>query len=252
LRADDITIHRAIPMTPPISADSFVRMSSRQQRRLHARRSRMSAARLGGYLAAGMGAGFLGVPQADAAVVPINIGPTGFNIDGINANVNLGQNGFRYILNFPTTGAGMLSIYANSTGFGFVGSGLSIAAGSSNASPTNVSLGQTINGSLSFPQSFYNTMFRGGGSSSPDFGSGSYLAFRTAQNSYGWLETTWSSSSSQFYILSGAYESTPNTPIGAGVPEPSTAAAVGVAALAIGAGAIRRARKARSATVTSA
>jgi hypothetical protein len=78
------------------------------------------------------------------------------------------------------------------------------------------------------------------------------MAFKTAQNNYGWLEVIWNNTSNQFQLVSGAYESTPNTPIVAGVPEPSTIAAAGVAALAMGAGAIRRARRARSATVTSA
>ena len=72
------------------------------------------------------------------------------------------------------------------------------------------------------------------------------MGFRTAQNNYGWLEVTWAAASDQFQILSGAYESTANTPIPIGaVPEPTTIALTGVAALALGAGAIRRARKSR-------
>lgn len=73
------------------------------------------------------------------------------------------------------------------------------------------------------------------------------MAFKTAQNNYGWLEVTWNQSSTQFQLVSGAYESIPNTPIVAGVPEPASIAASGMAALALGAGAIRRARRSRKA-----
>ena len=59
---------------------------------------------------------------------------------------------------------------------------------------------------------------------------------------YGYFEVTWNETSSEFEILSGAYESTPNTPIA--VPEPSAIALTGIGALALGAGAIRRSRKA--------
>jgi hypothetical protein len=62
---------------------------------------------------------------------------------------------------------------------------------------------------------------------------------------YGYLETTWNSTTNQFQILSGAYENTPNTAIT--VPEPSAIALTGIGALALGAGAIRRSRKARKA-----
>ena len=74
-------------MTPSILTDSSVRRPSRQQRRLHARRSRKSAARLGGYLAASVVTGLVGTSPSDAAVVQVNVGPTGFNIDAINGGV---------------------------------------------------------------------------------------------------------------------------------------------------------------------
>jgi hypothetical protein len=66
---------------------------------------------------------------------------------------------------------------------------------------------------------------------------------------------TWDNTLNQFQILSGAYETTPNTSILAGavpVPEPSAVALAGIGALALGAGAIRRSRKARKAAAGGA
>jgi hypothetical protein len=199
-----------------------------------------------------MGAGMAGAPQADAAIVPINVGPTGFNITGPNAGLDPG---YDITLNpFPFTGAGRLTI-RNDVGsqWGLAPlSGLQIAAGAQDARPTRFTSGQSIDSNAAFSINSYKTVFRDGSSASPAFGAGSYLAFRTAQSNYGWLEVTWDSTTDVFQIYSGAYESTPNTPIVAGVPEPAAIAAAGVAALAMGAGAIRRARKARSATATTA
>ena len=83
----------------------------------------------------------------------------------------------------------------------------------------------------------------------PDWGAGSYLGFRarptisgTAWN-YGYFEVTWNAASAQFQILSGAYESTVNTPIT--VPEPAGMVLAGIGALALGVGAIRRSRMPR-------
>jgi hypothetical protein len=90
----------------------------------------------------------------------------------------------------------------------------------------------------------YNT------SISPDFGSGSYMGFRTAQGNYGWLEVTWDSASQDFQIFSGAYEDQVGVSILAGdtggpaaVPEPGTWAA---AALLAGGAAFARWRKRRN------
>lgn len=219
---------------------------SRQQTRARNR----SAARLSGYLAAGLGAGVVGTSQADAAVVVVDVGPTGFNINGINGG--LSYPGFTTVSNFPTAGAGNLKIYngyGGWWGFGGVG-GLTLGSDTKPASPTKLTAGQTIDGSLTFTggdNNFYNSLFRSGAAAAPNFGSGSYMAFKTAQNNYGWLEVIWNQSSTQFQLVSAAYESTPNTPIVAGVPEPAAVAAAGVAALAIGAGAIRKARRSRKA-----
>lgn len=98
---------------------------------------------------------------------------------------------------------------------------------------------------------------------SPDFSltPANYMGFRVAANGtgpgfndatqfhYGYLQVTWSQNVNEFRILSGAYESTVNTPIA--VPEPTGVALTGIAALALGAGAIRRSRKARRAAAKS-
>jgi hypothetical protein len=70
----------------------------------------------------------------------------------------------------------------------------------------------------------------------PDFGPGSYIGFRSANNHYGYLEVTWTSATNTFEVLSGAYESQPGVGIRAGaaaIPEPSSAA-LSLGALAAG------------------
>lgn len=235
-------------MPAAIARNRHIGATSRQRDRA----SRTSAARLTGYLAAGVGAGIVGTAPAEAGIVQINIGPSGFSIDGINGGLAAGY--YSVTNNFPTTGGGQLALsngYASQWGLS-PGGNLAFAASTSTASPTKFTAGQTISGSTTFQTSNYFTVFRDGSTASPNFGAGSYMGFRTAQNYYGWLEVTWNSTSNQFQILSGAYENTANTPINAAaVPEPATIAMTGVAALALGAGAIRRARKARRESVSA-
>jgi len=233
-------------MNAPVARKHPIGSSSRQQDRAAARAARTSASRLTGYLAAGVGAGIVGTAPAEAGIVQIDIGPSGFNIGGINAGMSTEP--FTTRTNFPLTGAGTL--YLMNGGYSQWGlsqaASLVFAASGTAASPTRFTVGQTVSGSAAFQFEPAYTTFRAGSSVSPDFGAGSYMGFRTAQNNYGWLEVTWVAASDQFQILSGAYESTANTPIPIGaVPEPTTIALTGVAALALGAGAIRRARKSR-------
>ena len=183
--------------------------------------------------------------NAQAAIVNINIDPTGFNIGGINGGVSSGGN--RVINDFPISGN---TLYLYNTLFsGLAGENLMFATGVEQATPVNFSLNATIgNGStyVSGPENMFKVFF----DVSPDFGAGSYMGFQTGQGNYGWLEVTWTASSQEFQILSGAYESTPNVAILAGagpgpaaVPEPGTWAAA--ALLAGGAGFMRWRKRAK-------
>jgi hypothetical protein len=233
-------------MNAAIANNRPVNSSSRQRNRALARAARTSAARLSGYLAAGVSAGIVGTAPVDAGIVNIDIGPSGFNIGGINAGMVAEPYTVRN--DFPLTGAGTLVLSNGGYSQWGLGGGnyLAFAASASAASPARFTVGQTVSGSTAFQTQQFYTAFRATSSVSPDFGAGSYMGFRTAQNNYGWLEVTWVAASDQFQILSGAYESVANTPITIGaVPEPTTIALTGVASLALGAGAIRRARKAR-------
>ena len=215
--------------------------------------------RLGAYLAAGLGASTVATPSSDAALVVINIGPTGFNIGAINGGVTYG--GSMLVKNFPSTGGGTLKFDFNYSTIGLTSqNSFAFAVGpSAYTNPLKLSLNATIGSGLSFVSTTGRTAFRTrdyyyGGSTiihtSPNFGAGSYMGFRTKQGNYGWLEVTWTSASNQFQILSGAYESVPNVAILAGatapapapVPEPGTWAA---AALLAGGAAFARWRKRR-------
>jgi len=94
----------------------------------------------------------------------------------------------------------------------------------------------------SFSQTIVNNAawYNRGTFTSPDFTSNNYLGFKTQAGNYGWLNTTWTASTGQFQILSGAYESVVGADIftpAAAVPEPGTWAAS--ALLAGGAGFMR-------------
>ena len=165
--------------------------------------------------------------NAQAALITIDIGPTGFNIGGTNGGVAVG--GVSPVNGFPISNND-LTIYNNH--FGSLSglrsaAGLFFAAGAGKAPATPERFGPnaTIGSSSSYEGQF-NSLFKYfGGVVSPDFGPNSYMGFKTQQNNYGWLEVTWTASSGQFQILSGAYESVANTPILAGaqpIPEPST------------------------------
>ena len=196
---------------------------------------------LTGFLAMLVAAGLLSsAGTAQAAIVNINIGPTGFNIGGINGGVSDGS--YSQINAFPISG-NTLNLWNNTYGM-FTGlqgySGLAFAFNGSVRSPSDFSLNDSIGSGSSYNSSAPNTAFTFPASSSvsPDFGPGSYMGFRTSQGNYGWLEVTWTAASNEFEIFSGAYESTAGVAIAAGataVPEPSTIAllALGAAGLAL-------------------
>jgi hypothetical protein len=193
----------------------------------------------------------LATAPVEAAVVSIDIGPSGFNIGGVNAGLGYGST---TAYDFPFASAGNLKLYGlgDSNSWGLAGNvGLQIAVNAATtANPRNFTSGSTIDGSALFQTAVVTSVFRygyGSFTSAPDFGPGSYLGFKTAQNNYGWLEVTWSNASENWEILSGAYETTPNTGIDVPVPEPVVASVAGLAALAVGSGAIRRLRQRRAA-----
>ena len=199
-----------------------------------------------GFLAMLVAAGLLfSAGTAQAELISINIGPTGFNIGGINGGV--AGNNVRSVSDFPISGNAM-NLWNYSFLQGMIPqNGLGFATGISGASPVKFSLNGLIDSSSSYNTSGQESAFRRpAGVVSPDFGSGSYMGFRTSQNNYGWLEVTWQASSSEFQILSGAYESTPNVAVLAGaaaaVPEPSTCA-MALAGLACGGYSLFRRRR---------
>jgi len=195
--------------------------------------------RLAAYLATGIGAGLVATPSADAAIVNIDLTSTGFNLTGVNAGVSPGSSTSKN--HFPILNGGTLNAF-NMNGYapkGIVGyGGLSFAAGSNNASPVKFTLYQSIDSSANWNSGMSN-VFSIGGTESPDFGSGSYIGFKTLQGNYGWLSVTWAGATDTFQIYSGAYESTAGVAIAAGataaVPEPSTIAllALGAAGVAL-------------------
>jgi hypothetical protein len=203
--------------------------------------SATGSARLAAYLAAGVGASMVGTPDAEAAVVTINVGPTGLNITGSNAG--LASGGYRIVSNWLGGGTGTLTVYSAAIGpfWGLGGSyGLEFALSTPGfAKPRNFGAGTTVNASAVFTNVASQSSFKWGSFyTSPDFGANSFMGFRFASGSnwnYGYLEVTWTSSTNTFQILSGAYESSVNT--GIVVPAPSA-----LALLALGGGAFRRAR----------
>ena len=203
------------------------------------------SARLGAYLAAGLGASTVATSTADAAIVNINIGPTGFNIGGINGGVGYNYLTPRHIPSFPMPGAGILVMANDYFRIGLYGAfGLNFAFNGGFASPRNFAFGSSIGASAAFTGGiFFDTSFSSyyynyynnisNDATSPNFGPGSYMGFRTAQGNYGWLEVTWDSASQDFQILSGAYEDQPGVAIAAGaevspIPEPGTWVALAV------------------------
>jgi hypothetical protein len=227
------------------------------------RRAKQSA-RLGAYLAAGVGASMVATSTTNAAIIVLDLGPSGpFNILGLGGGVDTGDT--RTISDFPVPGGMFLTI---SNGYYNVDWGLQgtldnrpmapgeyplgvFAAGGDYTTPTNFKRDEVIDSSVAFG---LGSLFRYGTTySAPDFGSGSYMGFRFRSDSiegstnfnYGWLEVTWNSATDEFHILGGAYESDPNVGIAAGaVPEPSTYALL---ALAAGGGAYLRWRRRRDA-----
>lgn len=226
-------------------------------RRPKSARKASSASRsaLGRYLAAGLGATGLASVDSEAAVVSIDIS----SVSAPNGGVAPGN-----IENFIFTtaeGTAGFRLFNTDDGLGFAALGAYNAAVDNSsfissgglALPTNFPASALISASLPQGSAWVDdddsaTLFNYYGNVSPNFGANSFLGFRFESGTdfhYGYFEVTWDNVENEFQILSGAYESTPNTPIA--VPEPTGVALAGIGALALGAGAIRRSRKARKA-----
>jgi len=216
--------------------------------------TRRRAARLAAYLAAGSGASTLGISAVEAAIITIDIGPTGANIAGINAGLQPGA-GRQQV--FPTPDQywlGLFNNYTDATGAVTIlglamGPKAGIAFTGVYAAPRNFANGELIDAAANFTSDFARAVFRVQYRdeiwTAPDFGPNSFIGFRTSGGSFGWLEVTWSQAAAEFQILAGAYESEPGVGILAGqpVPEPATNA---LAALALGGAAYARWRRRRA------
>jgi hypothetical protein len=229
-----------------------------------ARKARVtSKAALGRYLAAGLGATGLATAESEAGIVNLTISALGTpaqNMSAVNAVAPGAQTTIFNIVPTSVTGGVTNSILvANNNTNGERGlsplGDIEFLTGGVYTSPTNLADGTLVGatappGSTWTPSGNPNSWFAYDVDKSPSFGPGSFMGFRVKRNSpsgynYGYFGVTWDDATNDFQILSGAYESTPNTPIA--VPEPATMALAGIGALALGAGAIRRSRKARKA-----
>jgi len=125
-------------------------------------------AKVGGYLAASVGASVLGTAPSEAAIIDIDLGPSGFNILGLGGGVAPGNQ--RDIYNFPVAGGNTLSIFNLPGSYG-LGSTLGgdFASGNTGyayATPTNFAKNSLIDGSVTFapsggaPQGLYYWFFR--------------------------------------------------------------------------------------------
>ena len=112
---------------------------------------------------ASVGAGILGTQSAEAGVVTVNLGPTGFNITGVNGGVASGTKA--YVQNFPKSSNTLhvLNNFLNGSqiysGVAFSGGGMLAYDVGGNAKPHNFAAGATIGSGSSFTNSSYQTYF---------------------------------------------------------------------------------------------
>jgi hypothetical protein len=195
---------------------------------------------------------------SDAAVVAINLASLGAgSVDATGVNGGAGASNRIVISDWLGAGSGSLRIWNGRSGLygleGILGSGginathvLEFAWSANTPTPNSSSpaifaSGSSIGSASSFSSDEYQTAFRGG-AVSPDLGANSYMGFRFGPANgtgwhYGYLEVTWTASTNQFFLISGAYESTADTAIAAGasptpVPAPGAAALLAIAGVA--------------------
>lgn len=221
---------------------------------------------------ASVGAGFLSTQPAEAAIVPIDLtNVNGQNFTGVNAGLSNGTSK-ELLLNFGRYNSSefdswvILQVGNNKTSGQFTWTGIrsynepgyalyfgGIANGGSRITPTQYAYGATIGGPVSAFQpgpDELNAPFKDSTQTAPNFDG--YLGFLSCgpdgdgtNGKYGWIKASWDGTNFQLY--SAAYESNRGQPIaaGVGVPEPSTTAFLGLGALALGAGVVRKQRAAR-------
>jgi hypothetical protein len=202
---------------------------------------------------ASVGAGILGTHSAEAAIVTIDIGPSGFNIEGVNAGGVNAQ-----IPNFPISGSGTLDLVNQEYHKGVGGSSgfLFATRGYLYFGPFMFSGGATIGASTGTWDATALSLFQDNTKFSPNFGADSYLGFRTAQGNYGWMEATWNGTDFQFY--SAAYEDVVGASIVAGdtgsvaVPEIDPSGLASALSLVMGSAAMLEQRRRKRAAVAAA
>ncbi|MFM7134032.1 MAG: hypothetical protein ACKO0W_06930 [Planctomycetota bacterium] len=168
--------------------------------------------------------------ESNAAIQRLNLGPSGFNVLGVNAG--LAPNSARS-MNLPFVGC-VMQMYSGYYGYtGLVGDGyLSFAVTGGRASPRNFASGASIDGTALFASYATQSLFsyfvvNYYDDVSPNFNAGSFMGFRFSTDlgttfNYGWLEVLWDGT--DWEILAGAYESTAGVAIRAGaVPLPGAA-----------------------------
>lgn len=218
-------------------------------RQSNAARRRAAAAAI-----ASVGAGILGTQSAEAGIVTIDLGPTGFNITGTNAGLTSGT--FKSVANFPISSGGSLILANTNSEKGIVFEGGSkMAVNGGYASPLNFAAGAAIGSSSRFEDYGKYQWFKYQSDSSAVFAANSYLGFKTSQGNYGWLKATWDGTNFQLY--SGAYESVVGRSIKAGddgssaVPEIDPSGLASAMSLVIGSAAMLEQRRRKRAAVAA-
>ena len=211
---------------------AFVSKAPMKTTHSNKRSIKQNSNRLAAYLATGIGAGLVATPAADAAIVTIDITSTGFDLDGPNAGLSPGSSTVKS--HFPFFTDSTVKVNNGIGNFGTRGlaglGGLTFAAGSSFGTPVKFTPYQSIDSSANWNTPDGNHRFAYFGIESPDFGSDSYMGFKSNRGHYGWLEVTWAGATDTFQIYSGAYESVAGVAILAGdtgtsaVPEPGQVA----------------------------
>ncbi|MEI8369861.1 MAG: hypothetical protein WCJ31_15615 [Planctomycetia bacterium] len=219
--------------------------------------AKLHLSRLWACLAIGVVTGALAT-SAEATPVSINVS----SFSGINGGLAAG--GLTIIDPFPTTGGGGLFLTNNvggaATGPVFMSGGFIAAKFTTAATPVNFAAGTLIDaaaggGGFTNNGTNGNSLFRLGATASPDFGPNSFLGFKDALGRYGYIETTWNSTSNQFQIFSAAYESVAGvgimTPSGAAVPEIDPSGLASTMSLVMGSVAMLEQRRRKRAAVAA-